>query len=198
MSISPELANATMVRLTVTPPDARAIATTEHHANPAIFMIGGFNIIATKYADGHIVVELAEGSFNIGATVEFAECGAPVSYSKLVKYGNRAGNRIVRLCRNPEYKGADNTDPTQTEFKLVLGRMAAGTGTPFVRIKAVFSLNTLCVPRQVEVYQRVNNLRELRTRVANRHGPQSSKTSCDTSELLERLRAMRVAPRPRH
>lgn len=175
--MNPEQANSTIVRIA----DERALADTTHYTNPSIFMINGFHAIATQYADGAIAIEVAEDTFNIGGRVWPTELG--VTYNKLVKYLSEHGDRIARICRNPEYKIGDFTDSTTwAKYRLVLGRST--DGETFERIKTVFDLKSLSTADQIKVYLSVKAIRKAR---------RAARSACLSSMgLLEQLHALKA------
>jgi hypothetical protein len=166
MSTSTEQANAAVIYLTATPPSAKAYAKSSKCANPAIFTIGGFQIMAAKFEDGTVRIEVAEGTYNIGGVAEFNEAVGPITFEKFVKYGDEDGDRILRVCETKgETGGCADDDCTNIKaIHIVIGRTADTVdGVPvFSRIKTSIECDHLCDAKLVEVYTRITHIKKQR------------------------------------
>jgi hypothetical protein len=165
MSTSTEQANAAVIYLTATPPSALAYAKSKY-ANPAIFTIGGFQIMAAKFEDGTVRIEVAEGTYNIGGVAEFNEADGPITFEKFVKYGDEAGDRILRICETKGEPGgcADDDCNNVKAIHIVIGRTAdTVNGVPvFSRIKTAIECVHMCDAKLVEVYTRITHIKKQR------------------------------------
>lgn len=96
-------------------------------ANPSLFRDREFNIRAAKYVDGTIRFEVYDGTLQYGGEARVKESEMPISYEKFVKYGDKDGNRMLRICRSVHDDG--DTDG----LKIVIGKHDGNT-MEFVRI----------------------------------------------------------------
>jgi hypothetical protein len=154
-------ANAAMIRLTGVPPFSRPLAADTKCSNPVCFGINGWHGLLTKYADGGIVLEFAEATYNIGGRAEFDE--STISFEKLAKYCLETDDRIVRMC---EVKGATFDCCMNTkQVRVVFGRAAPDNGENFGKVKGSILCAHVCDDKLPLIFTRAINVHKLRRRI---------------------------------
>lgn len=158
------LANKSMIRLSGIPPTSRPLADT-NCSNPTVFGVNGWHGLLTKYADGAIVLEFAEATYNIGGRIEFDDKVVP--FEKLAKYCVEDDDRIIRICESKENAGPTDCEcdsPRQTRF--VYGRSAPDDGERFGRVKGAIPCAHVCTSELMMIYTRAVNIHKIRRRIA--------------------------------